>query len=56
MCNADYMQATSFSHEEVLQKRADDQFSSITKGGIFYISNMYKYEGNTTFYRGSGLK
>ena len=34
------LQATSFSHTEILQKWADSQFSFITKGSIYYIKHL----------------
>ena len=37
MCIADQLQATSISLGEVLQKRAEDHFSFITKRSIYYI-------------------
>ena len=39
MCITDALQATSFSLREILQKRANDQSSSITKGSFYYIKH-----------------
>ena len=37
---SDELQATSFSLGEILQKWADDQFSFIAKGSIYYIKHV----------------
>ena len=48
MCILDCTQSTSFCRGKFLKKLADDQFSSITKGSIFY-NNVH-----TNFSHGSG--
>ncbi len=51
MCISDYMQNTFFYLERFLMNLADDQYSSRTKGSIYYIKrNVY-----TTFYHSGGL-
>ncbi len=41
VCISDFMQTTFFYLERFLQKLADDQYSSITKGSIYHIKHMY---------------
>ncbi len=46
MCISDYTQATFICLERFLNKLADDQCSSITKGSIYHIKHVH-----TTFYQ-----
>ena len=41
MCILDHMQSTFFCCGKILKKLADDQYSSITKGSIYYIKCMF---------------
>ena len=52
MCIPEYILTTFFCFGRFLNTLADDQWTSITKGGIYHIKHNNIH---TTFYHGSGL-